>query len=323
MFFLGQDIYSQGQRITVHEVRDGGDADPTLGGGRIRLVDLEITSSVSGSLDLTSQVIIRDVSQFDGTGARGWWHSDGATQATLGITLPISLAGGKTWRGLVPIRTPAGTPRMLYIYRTAQDAVLTDMATDGQLVVELAPDPFCASNIARVPMPAAPGGGDGDMINGTPILVPPGTNPIVAFALSKTSWPYVWGGESDAEGGYDCSGLMYAAYGSVGISLPRTAQAMWQSSTIHRITIAELKPGDLIFFHTDGSRPNDPPTHVGMYIGDVNGNGTPDLVQALSPQWGIRVDDNWITKSWLVSPWPDGTPRLWGAGYFDNPYRTN
>ena len=46
---------------------------------------------------------------------------------------------------------------------------------------------------------------------------------LTSFVSSKLGMNYVWGGTSDA--GYDCSGLIYKAYESQGISIPRTAQS--------------------------------------------------------------------------------------------------
>ena len=39
---------------------------------------------------------------------------------------------------------------------------------------------------------------------------------VVAAALAQLGWPYVWGGESRAEGGFDCSGLVDYALAAAG-----------------------------------------------------------------------------------------------------------
>lgn len=70
--------------------------------------------------------------------------------------------------------------------------------------------------------------------------------------------PYLWGGTSPQ--GFDCSGLMQYVFNSQGISIPRTSQE--QQSFATTVTIAEIKPGDLVF-----NNPTDA-THVGMYIGN-------------------------------------------------------
>jgi cell wall-associated NlpC family hydrolase len=48
-----------------------------------------------------------------------------------------------------------------------------------------------------------------------------------------------------------------------------------------------LQPGDLIFFDVamDGHI-----SHVGMLAGDLNGDGTWDMVHAATPQLGVRVE---------------------------------
>ena len=52
----------------------------------------------------------------------------------------------------------------------------------------------------------------------------------VAAAEAQIGWPYVWGGESRAEGGFDCSGLIDYAYAAAGLVLPGrpTAADLWR-----------------------------------------------------------------------------------------------
>lgn len=79
----------------------------------------------------------------------------------------------------------------------------------------------------------------------------------IDFAYSKLGGPYVWGGTGPV--GYDCSGLMQAAYAAAGISLPRTTWDQVNAGTPVAST-DDLQPGDLVFYYDDG--------HVGMYIGN-------------------------------------------------------
>lgn len=83
----------------------------------------------------------------------------------------------------------------------------------------------------------------------------------VAFAASELGSPYRWGGTG--RGGYDCSGLVQAAYRVAGVRLPRVAQSQFDTGPAVPPTTAPL-PGDLVFF---GSAPGDV-THVGIYVGD-------------------------------------------------------
>ncbi len=74
--------------------------------------------------------------------------------------------------------------------------------------------------------------------------------------------PYVWGGESPK--GFDCSGLVEYVATKVGLKhVPRTSEAQWAYS--QHITRKELKPGDLVFWASDGSA--SAPGHVAIYAG--------------------------------------------------------
>ena len=86
---------------------------------------------------------------------------------------------------------------------------------------------------------------------------------IVAAAAAQIGWPYVWGGESRAEGGFDCSGLVGYAYRAAGIPLPGrpTAATLW--SMARPAPPGALAPGDLVFKGTGSGAPY----HVGIYAG--------------------------------------------------------
>ncbi|MEQ1823191.1 MAG: NlpC/P60 family protein [Fimbriimonadaceae bacterium] len=99
----------------------------------------------------------------------------------------------------------------------------------------------------------------------------------VSAAQSMLGTRYVWGGTS--RGGVDCSGMVQRAYKQIGVNLPRTSRDM--SGVGVHVAKSELKPGDLVFFHTGrSSRIN----HVGIYIG--NGKFT----HASSGKGRVRTD---------------------------------
>ncbi len=75
--------------------------------------------------------------------------------------------------------------------------------------------------------------------------------------------PYVWGAEND--GRYDCSGLTYYSFGSMGVEIPRVANDQFNSGV--PISRDELQKGDLVFFATSRRRPGIA-THVGIYLGN-------------------------------------------------------
>ena len=94
----------------------------------------------------------------------------------------------------------------------------------------------------------------------------------LAFALAQVGKAYVWGG--NGPNAYDCSGLTTAAYKQAGITIPRTSYSQFNVGT--PVTLAQLKPGDLVFYYAGIS-------HVGMYIG----NGR--IVHAANPTSGVTT----------------------------------
>ncbi|HEY9737998.1 MAG TPA: C40 family peptidase [Trichocoleus sp.] len=84
---------------------------------------------------------------------------------------------------------------------------------------------------------------------------------VITFALDAMAQPneYLWGGTVGPN--YDCSGLMQAAFASVGIRLPRDAYQ--QEAFAQPVALEALRPGDLIFF---GSAERT--THVALYLGE-------------------------------------------------------
>jgi cell wall-associated NlpC family hydrolase len=73
---------------------------------------------------------------------------------------------------------------------------------------------------------------------------------------------YRYGGGSP-ESGLDCSGLVAHVFREAyGIQLPHNARA--QSEFGVRVSLSELRAGDLVFYNTL----NRPYSHVGIYLGD-------------------------------------------------------
>ncbi|MGW0207578.1 NlpC/P60 family protein [Streptomyces sp. NPDC003233] len=79
----------------------------------------------------------------------------------------------------------------------------------------------------------------------------------IAFARAQIGKPYVWG--ATGPDSYDCSGLTQAAWKAAGVTLPRTTYDQVNAGTT--VSLADARPGDLIFFYDDIS-------HVGVYIGN-------------------------------------------------------
>lgn len=83
---------------------------------------------------------------------------------------------------------------------------------------------------------------------------------VLEFAHNSLGKPYVYGGTGKK--GYDCSGLIYAAFQQIGITLPRSSGQQASSGT--KVNKDDLVVGDLIFFNTSGKGVS----HVGLYVGN-------------------------------------------------------
>jgi cell wall-associated NlpC family hydrolase len=66
------------------------------------------------------------------------------------------------------------------------------------------------------------------------------------YALRQRGKPYVYGDTGPR--GFDCSGLVYAAYRAAGIGMPRTTYGMLGSWRLVRISKSHARRGDLAFF---------------------------------------------------------------------------
>ena len=100
---------------------------------------------------------------------------------------------------------------------------------------------------------------------------------VVDEALQFLGLPYLWSGTSGF--GFDCSGLTYAAYRQLGVSLPRDAEPQATGGTA--VARRDLAPGDLVFLQTPAGVVH----HVAMYVGLVGGVRT--VVEA--PHTGASV----------------------------------
>ena len=102
---------------------------------------------------------------------------------------------------------------------------------------------------------------------------------VVVGALNMIGVRYRWGGDTP-DSGLDCSGFVrYVFQDTLGMSLPRRAEEM--SRVGEKVSMSNLKPGDLVFFNTMRRTFS----HVGIYIGDNK------FVHSPSTGSTIRVDD--------------------------------
>ena len=102
---------------------------------------------------------------------------------------------------------------------------------------------------------------------------------VVVGALNMIGVRYRWGGNTP-DSGLDCSGFVrYVFQDTLGMALPRRAEEM--SRVGEKVSMSDLKPGDLVFFNTMRRTFS----HVGIYIGDNK------FVHSPSTGSTIRVDD--------------------------------
>jgi cell wall-associated NlpC family hydrolase len=113
-------------------------------------------------------------------------------------------------------------------------------------------------------------------------------NKVISTAKSLIGTPYVWGGESFQEGGFDCSGFTQYIFKQAGYTLNRVSRD--QANQGAYVARNNLQPGDLIFYSFEG---NGVVNHVGLYIG----NG--QMIH--SPKTGDTVKVTNITTSYWTA----------------------
>lgn len=103
-------------------------------------------------------------------------------------------------------------------------------------------------------------------------------NQVVNYAYKFLGKPYIYGAAGPKA--FDCSGLTQYVFNHFGINLSRTTYTQVGEGT--KVNRSDLRPGDLVFFNTQGST-----SHVGIYIGNgefihAPRTGKPVMVSSLS-----------------------------------------
>jgi len=84
--------------------------------------------------------------------------------------------------------------------------------------------------------------------------------PLSSAVNAGLGSPYKWSGTTTK--GFDCSGYTSWVFKKFGIDLPHTSKG--QATIGDSVDKDQLRPGDLVFFNTDGKGIS----HVGVYVGD-------------------------------------------------------
>jgi len=153
----------------------------------------------------------------------------------------------------------------------------------GQLKLILPSDasvaPLVAQPAARG-LPVTTGSAGAYGVTGTdgPGLTVSQTRAFLTAGLSRVGKPYVWGGAGPNV--FDCSGLVQWSMRQAGLVMPRVAVDQAQTGPL--IPLADLEPGDLLFYHTDPTAPTYI-SHVAIYLGDGL------MLQAPEPGMDVQI----------------------------------
>ncbi len=112
----------------------------------------------------------------------------------------------------------------------------------------------------------------------------------VAFAYDQLGCPYVYGGTGPCHMGFDCSGLVQAAWASAGVQIPRDTYEQW--AALPHIPVSSIEPGDLLIYNDEG--------HVAIYVGGGY------IIDA--PQTGEDVEKIPMNTGWYAATF-DGAVR--------------
>ena len=113
----------------------------------------------------------------------------------------------------------------------------------------------------------------------------------VQFVYDQLDCPYLWGGTGPCSVGFDCSGLVQAAWASAGVAIPRTTYEQYDA--LPHVSKADLEAGDLVFFDGVG--------HVAMYVGNgwiIDAPQTGEVIRKLP------LDTDWYEENYAGAAVP-------------------
>jgi cell wall-associated NlpC family hydrolase len=182
------------------------------------------------------------------------------------------------YRGLYAQWEPLATQLTAQLWNTSSRTAPSSKAQFGATV----------GTVVASPCPGAGGDGSADAAasppagpNGLTLTGSTQGNGAVQFAITQIGEPYVYG--ANGPNSWDCSSLVQAAWGSQGVSIPRTTYV--QANAGIPVALADARSGDLVLIPgSDGTAAN--PGHVGMVAG-IDATGHVWLVEA--PRTGLNV----------------------------------
>jgi len=100
---------------------------------------------------------------------------------------------------------------------------------------------------------------------------------VIQSGLKYLGTPYRFGASSSTTSVFDCSSFTQRIFGENGVTLPRSSRQ--QATVGTRVSLSNVKKGDLIFFKTSGGSQID---HVAVYMGDGR------ILHAI-PKGGVQI----------------------------------
>lgn len=132
-----------------------------------------------------------------------------------------------------------------------------------------------------------------DFADGKSYQLPVLADSILERGMSLIGTRYRFGGTSEA--GFDCSGFIgYLFREEAGMNLPRSTREMINVDA-PLVARSALKPGDLLFFATNGRRGR--VSHAGIYLGDNQ-----FIHSSSRKSGGVRIDslgDSYWSKTFI------------------------
>jgi cell wall-associated NlpC family hydrolase len=158
------------------------------------------------------------------------------------------------------------------------------LALGGRPHPTIARAPAGPAPLARAPHPA-----DAPVAAGGAAPTPVARRALDAAELHLGTG-YRWGGATPTTG-FDCSGFVQYVFRKQGIQLPRVSADQARAGAPLPTDLAALRPGDLMFFASNGRRVD----HVAIYAGDGR------IIHSSRSGGGVRFDDLHASRGrWYV-----------------------
>jgi peptidoglycan DL-endopeptidase CwlO len=253
---------------TTNQVSQMFSSDPNTSGIRS-----EYSSIATGNVTATIDALHTAQSQLEASQNALDQQQAQETATSNNLTAEENQASSLAQQDQTTLDSVNTTIHNLIAQQQAEEAAAAQAAAEAAFKAKLAASQRAqaqqaAAQQASAQQAASSGGGGGSSSGGggSPAVASGGSLPplpggaagAIAAAESQIGVPYVWGGETPGVG-FDCSGLVQWAWAQVGVSLPRTSGAQFAATT--QVPLADIAPGDLLFYGPDGA------DHVAMYIG--------------------------------------------------------